>query len=99
MAIERGGGDDPDYQLFLRSQANLSSDLTLDLHLRAIDEIHPLVTAYVEFDARLGWRLNHRVEIALAGRNLLDAAHPESFDIAPLLEARRSAQISARVSY
>jgi iron complex outermembrane recepter protein len=94
-----GSGDDPGYQLFVRSQANLLPDLTLDLHLRAIDEPHPLVPAYVDLDARLGWRLNGRVEIALAGRNLLDEAHPESFDIAPLLQARRSVQMSARLSY
>jgi iron complex outermembrane receptor protein len=94
-----GSGDDPGYQLSLRSQANLSSNLTLDLHLRAIDEVHPQVPAYVELDARLGWQLNERVEIALSGRNLLDEAHPESFDIAPLLQARRSVQVSARLSY
>ena len=94
-----GSGDDPGYQLFVRSQANLAADLTLDLHLRAIDEAAAQIPAYIELDARLGWRLNGRVELALAGRNLLDAAHPESFDIAPLLEARRSVQLSARISY
>jgi iron complex outermembrane receptor protein len=94
-----GSGDDPGYQLFLRSQSNLFSDLTLDLQLRAIDEVHAQVPAYIELDARLGWRLTDRVEIALSGRNLLDEAHPESFDIAPLLQARRSVQVSARVRY
>jgi iron complex outermembrane recepter protein len=94
-----GSGDDPGYQFFLRSQANLSPSVTLDLHLRAVEEPAPLVPAYVELDARMGWRLNERVEIALAGRNLLDEAHPESFDIAPLLQARRSVQLSARLSY
>jgi iron complex outermembrane receptor protein len=94
-----GSGDDPAYQFFLRSQANLSQDVTLDLHLRAIDEPAPQVPAYIELDARLGWHLNERVEIALAGRNLLDEAHPESFDITPLLEARRSLQLSAHFRY
>jgi iron complex outermembrane recepter protein len=94
-----GSGDDPGYQFFLRSQANLSDAFTLDLSVRAIDEPHPLVPAYVELEARMGWRLNERVEIALAGHNLLDESHPESFDIAPLLQARRSVQVSARLSY
>jgi iron complex outermembrane recepter protein len=94
-----GSGDDPEYQLFLRSRSNLSQNLTLDLHLRAIAEPAPPVPAYVELDARLGWRLNDRVEIALSGRNLLDEAHAESFDIAPLLQARRSIQVSARIAY
>jgi iron complex outermembrane recepter protein len=94
-----GSGDDPGYQVFLRSQANLSDALTLDLSARAIDEPHPLVPAYVELDARVGWRINERVELALSGRNLLDEAHPESFDIAPLLQARRSVQVSTRLRY
>jgi iron complex outermembrane recepter protein len=94
-----GSGDDPGYQLFLRSRAILITDLTLDLHLRAIDEPAPQVPAYIELDARLGWRLNERFEFALAGRNLLDEAHPESFDIAPLLQARRSLQLSAHFRY
>jgi iron complex outermembrane recepter protein len=92
-------GDDPGYQVFLRSQANLSPDLMFDLHLRAIAEPSPAVPAYVELDARLGWRLSERVEVALAGRNLLDEAHPEAFDIAPLLQARRNVQMSLRVTY
>jgi iron complex outermembrane receptor protein len=94
-----GSGDDPEYQLFLRSRSNLSHDLTLDLHLRAIAEPAPQVPAYVELDGRLGWRLNERVEIALSGRNLLDEAHPESFDIAPLLQARRGFQLGVRLNY
>jgi iron complex outermembrane receptor protein len=94
-----GSGDDPGYQVFVRSQANLSQDLTLDFHLRAIDEPSPQVPAYIELDARLGWRFNESAEIALSGRNLLDEAHPESFDIAPLLEVRRTVQLSVHVSY
>jgi iron complex outermembrane receptor protein len=94
-----GSGDDPGYQFFLRSRANLTDALILDLRLRAIDEPHPLVPAYVELDARLGWRVNERAEIALSGRNLLDEAHPESFDIAPLLEARRDLQLSLHFTY
>lgn len=94
-----GSGDDPGYQVFLRSQADLTPDLALDLNLRAIEENNPLVPSYVDLDARLGWRLNERVEIALSGRNLLDEAHPESFDIAPLLQARRSVHVSARLRY
>lgn len=94
-----GSGDDPGYQVFVRSQADLAPGLGLDLYLRAIDSPSPQVPSYIEVDARLGWRVNERVEIALSGRNLLDESHPESFDIAPLLQARRSVQLSARVSY
>lgn len=94
-----GSGADPGYQLFLRSQANLSEHVMLDLDLRAVDETAPQVPRYIDLDARLGWRVSERVEIALAGRNLFDEAHPESFDVAPLLQARRSVQLSAHVRY
>jgi hypothetical protein len=47
----------------------------------------------------LGWPVSEQAEIALSGRNLLDEPHPESFDIAPVLQARRSIILSARFSY
>jgi iron complex outermembrane receptor protein len=94
-----GSGEDPGYQFFLRSDANLSDALTLDLDLRAIEEVNPQVPSYVELNARLGWRVNDCTELALTGRNLLDEAHPESFDIAPLLQTRRSIQLSAHIRY
>jgi iron complex outermembrane receptor protein len=94
-----GSGDDPGYQLFVRSEANITDVLTLDLDARVIEEVNPQVPGYIDLGARLGWRLNDRAELALAGRNLLDEAHPESFDIAPLLQARRSVQLSLHVRY
>jgi iron complex outermembrane recepter protein len=94
-----GSGEDPGYQLFIRSEANLTDALTLDLDLRAIEEVNAQVPTYTSLNGRLGWRLNDHAEIGLAGRNLLDEAHPESFDIAPLLQARRSVQLSLQVSY
>jgi iron complex outermembrane receptor protein len=94
-----GSGEDPNYQLFIRSQANLTPTLTLDLEFRKIDEVDAQVPGYDELNGRLGWRLNDHAELALAGRNLLDEAHPESFDIAPLLQARRAVELSLHVSY
>jgi iron complex outermembrane receptor protein len=94
-----GSGEDPGYQLFIRSEANLTEALTFDLDLRTIEEVNAQVPTYTALNARFGWRLNDSVEVALAGRNLLDEAHPESFDIAPLLQARRSVQLSLHVSY
>lgn len=94
-----GSGHDPSYQIFVRSELEIAPDWMLDLDLRAIDEILPAVPSYLELNARLGWQLSETVEIALAGRNLLDAAHPESFDEGALLQARRSVQVSARLIY
>jgi iron complex outermembrane receptor protein len=94
-----GSGDDPRYQVFLRSHHNLAPDWSLDLDLRSIDEARPDVPGYSELNARLGWRITDAVEIALSGRNLLDGAHPESFDNPPFEQAPRTVQISARVTY
>jgi iron complex outermembrane recepter protein len=94
-----GSGDDPDHQFFVRSRANLSEAWMLDIDLRAIGEPSPQVPSYVEVNSHLAWRVNDRVELALSGRNLLDEAHPESFDIPPLLQPRRSFQLSAHVTY
>jgi iron complex outermembrane receptor protein len=91
-------GLDPTYQAFLRSRSNLSSDITLDLDLRAIEETAPGIPGYVELGGRIGWQINDRVELALAGANLLDESHPESID-GPLLEARRHVSLTARLTY
>jgi iron complex outermembrane receptor protein len=99
LAIDlNGSGDDPGYHVFVRSRHDIAEDWTLALAARAIDEIAPEIPDYVELDARLGWQLNDNVEIALAGHNLLDEAHPESMD-GPLQENRRRIQLSARLTY
>ncbi|MBC7768976.1 MAG: TonB-dependent receptor [Phycisphaerales bacterium] len=91
-------GLDPSYQVFLRSRADLTNDVTFDLDLRAIDEVSADIPAYVELGARVAWRINDRVELALAGANLLNESHRESVD-GPFFEPRRSVQLSARVAY
>lgn len=72
-------GQSPDYQVLLRSQADLTDTLELDVRLRAVGE---LVTtdAYVQADVRLGWRLTERLELSLNGQNLLDDMHFETDD-------------------
>jgi iron complex outermembrane receptor protein len=35
------------------------------------------VPAYTTLDARLGWRLTRRLELAIVGQNLVDAGHAE----------------------
>ncbi len=94
-----GSGYDPGYQVFVRSDIDLAPDWTLGLDVRAIDEVLPTVPEYVELNARIAWQLNETAEIALSGRNLLDEAHPESFDEGALFEARRSVQLGLRLTY
>jgi iron complex outermembrane receptor protein len=94
-----GSGHDPDYQVFLRSDVAIAPNWTFSFDARAIDEVLPTIDRYVEINARLGWRPSERVELALAGRNLLDDAHAESFDEGELLQARRGVTLSARLTF
>jgi iron complex outermembrane receptor protein len=93
-----GTGFDPEYQVFVRSYIDIANTFDLNLFLRAIDEVHPQVPAYVELDATLGWRFGD-FDLALVGRNLLDESHPESFNGQTPQEARRSLQLSATITY
>ncbi|MEO7689678.1 MAG: TonB-dependent receptor [Sphingomonas sp.] len=70
-------GDDPRHQAVLRSAVDLGS-LTLDGALRYIGERpDPLVPAYTEADARVGWRPSPHFLLSVSGQNLLHAGHIE----------------------
>ena len=72
-------GDDPDYQVLVRSQHDLTDAIELDVRLRAVDDL-AAVNGYVEADARLGWRLTDQLELSLTGRNLLEDRRVETGD-------------------
>ena len=94
------GGNDPSYQLMLRSQMEVTDRLSIDLRLRAVDDLpSPAVPAYVEADASIAYRLTDHVEISVSGRNLLDDHHPET--AAPDLRrnARRSLYAGLRWTF
>jgi iron complex outermembrane recepter protein len=79
LALDQHQGNDPEYQLSLRSRMDLGDDLELDLGLRAVDELpSPEVPRYVELDARLGWHVSEALELWVGGSNLLHARHRES---------------------
>ncbi len=93
-------GNDPEHQLLLRSQSNLSDRLELDLMLRAVDELpSPQVDAHVELDARIGWRVTQEAELYLAGVNLLDDQRREAGDPDYVNEVRRSIYAGLRWSF
>lgn len=99
------GGHDPKVQASVRTQNRLTSFLDLDIRLRFVGETSRELTggyldapAYLDADARLTWRLNERVEMALAGFNLLDESHPEATE-PRRTEARRSVQARLRVHW
>jgi iron complex outermembrane receptor protein len=99
LALDQHRGNDPEYQLSIRSYMDLTDELELDVGLRAVDELpDPRVPRYVTLDARLGWRVTEGFEVSLVGFNLLDASHPE-VGATPQREVRRSVYISGRVSF
>jgi iron complex outermembrane receptor protein len=74
-------GDDPNYQVLLRSQSDLTDAVELDVRLRAVDELNRSgVDGYVEADARIGWQVSEEVELSVAGQNLLDNHKFETAD-------------------
>jgi iron complex outermembrane receptor protein len=71
-------GNDPPQRGFIRSTMNLSSRWSLYVDLRGVDALpDPKAPGYVELDARLGWRVSDRLELSLAGFNLLRPWHQE----------------------
>jgi iron complex outermembrane receptor protein len=78
------GRKDPENQVFAHSMMDLGDDWRLDLVGRYVDSIDyrslagdDHVPAYVTADVRLAWSPTRHVEIAIAGRNLVEARHRE----------------------
>lgn len=71
-------GNDPRYSASLGSSFDLNAALELDLQVRRVGALpDPAVAAYTAVDARLGWRVNPRLELSVTGRNLNRANHVE----------------------
>jgi iron complex outermembrane receptor protein len=71
---------DPEHQFSLRSSLNLPRRAELDAGLRWVDTLHNTtgtVPSYFELDARLAWHASDRLELSIAGQNLLHDHHPE----------------------
>ena len=68
----------PDRQFSLRSSTDLPGRLSLDGTFRYLGEIaNQQVPAYAELDVRLGWQPVPRLELSVAGQNLLHDHHVE----------------------
>lgn len=69
---------------------DLTSRLELTLDVRGVGalDIAPRVPAYVEAGGKLGYELSDRVELFVAGRNLLHRTHLENGDGAARLAKR-----------
>jgi iron complex outermembrane receptor protein len=68
----------PDRQFFLHSSVDLPRHLRLDAGFRAIAGIaNQQVPAYAELNAKLTWQPAPKLDLSLAGRNLLHRRHVE----------------------
>ncbi len=79
---------DPQQQVALRSSMDLPRSVTLDAALRWVDTLHinngptagavvGTVPSYFGLDSTLAWHVNKRLELSIAGQNLLHEYHVE----------------------
>ncbi|WP_166646948.1 TonB-dependent receptor plug domain-containing protein [Prosthecobacter fusiformis] len=76
-----GEFNDPNHILVIRSSMDLPGNVELDATFRHVDELQQTALsntpAYSTVDIRLAWRPTNDLELAIVGRNLLDASHTE----------------------
>jgi iron complex outermembrane recepter protein len=74
-------GDSPRHQLSVRSGIDLGHGVEFDLWLRGTDRLPYIdkssIPGYLTMDARLAWKPQPKLELALVGQNLLQRRHPE----------------------
>jgi len=71
-------GDDPSYQIALRSTMNFARDGLLYLDLHHIGALpSPASPGYTELNAHVSWAVSRAVTLALTGSNLLHPHHLE----------------------
>jgi iron complex outermembrane receptor protein len=97
-------GNDPKYQLSLRSTMDLGRGVLLNLDVRRIGALPaPRSPAYVELGARIAWAASDQLEISLTGSNLLHDYHAEfgtttnTLQVGPIgVEVRRNVFLAAK---
>ncbi|MBI1889678.1 MAG: TonB-dependent receptor [Burkholderiales bacterium] len=71
-------GNDPRYQFSVRSSLDLSNSVEWDVTIRRVGSLpNPAISSYTALDMRLAWKPNNQWNVAVIGRNLLDARHAE----------------------
>jgi iron complex outermembrane receptor protein len=94
-------GDDPRWQIKAGTQIDIGNDLQLSLNGRwtgAIDTL-PRVPSYLEASGRMAWAMTDRIELFVAGRNLLHATHLESNDLNQGQRPQRSIVAGSRLRF
>ena len=90
-------GNDPPWQLSLRSSMDITPDLMLNVALRGVGRLpEPKVSAYAEMDANLNWKISNNLQLSLGGFNLLHKHHPEYLTTGGSNEIPRSVIASVR---
>ena len=70
--------NDPHHLFSLRTSVDLGEAVELDAFVRHVGALpNPVVPAYTEMNARIGWRPTTRVEFALVGQDVAHDRHPE----------------------
>jgi iron complex outermembrane recepter protein len=71
-------GDDPSYQVSLRSTMNIGSRWVVYFDLRHVSALpDPVSPSYTELGAHISWAISPAMSIALSGSNLIHAQHLE----------------------
>lgn len=71
-------GDDPGQVAKLRSSFALPHGVTIDLDGRYYSALpDPVVPAYAELNARIGWAVTDHLQLAVTGQNLIHPVHQE----------------------
>lgn len=79
---------------------NLGHGVTLWSDLREVGALpHPLVPGYVELDARLAWEVTEKLQLSLAGYNLIHPEHLEFLEPGVSTEIPRSVFAQARMRF
>lgn len=71
-------GDDPSYQLSLRSSMDIGRHWQLEIDLRRVGALpDPVSPPYTEADTRIAWAVSPTLDLSLVGANLLHPHHLE----------------------
>jgi iron complex outermembrane receptor protein len=72
-------GDDPSMQGMLKTSLDIARHWTVDATWRYVGALpDPALPSYQELDARMGWHVTQRLDLAITGNNLLHSHHLES---------------------
>jgi len=94
-------GNDPAWQVVGRTDIDLSSRLHFNLDARAVGRIdqEPQIGSYEDAGGQLSFDASKRIELFVAGRNLLHRTHLESNDPSAAQLARRTIYAGARARF